>query len=441
MATADPVASAPFGPAWLATRRWFRAKHRPLADVSVADRARLADGIWLVVLAAAYADGGVDRYLVVATEDDGSLREPRNGEGAWEAIVRRIADHAEIHGEHGRFRFDPGPALAELVPSARVAAAILGERRLAVEQTNTSVVLGERLIVKLYRLLEPGINPDLEVSAFLSEAGFAHVPALAGSARYLPSEGEPSAVAMLQAFIQSRGDAWGLMLDTLATDPSAGSAMAARIGAITAQMHAALASRPTDPAFPARPATVDETAAWRAGAEEQLAAAIAAVSGPAHDRLVELAPALRARYADAFGSATGASMVSRIHGDYHLGQLLAMPDGGFVVIDFEGEPARPLDERRRPTSPLRDVAGMLRSLDYAARRAERTAHTAGFDPDHWLARARGDLLGAYGRIGPDEAPLLDAFELEKACYEVRYEASNRPEWLWLPLAALERLGR
>ncbi len=163
-----------------------------------------------------------------------------------------------------------------------------------------------------------------------------------------------------------------------------------------------------------------------------------AVSGDAHDRLVALAPAIRARFADTFGAASGQARVSRIHGDYHLGQLLARPDGGYSVIDFEGEPARPLAERRLPASPLRDVAGMLRSLDYAARTV--AAEAGALDADAWLRGARDAFLAAYGGVGDDEGSLLDAFELEKACYEVRYEAGNRPGWLWLPLAAVERLA-
>jgi len=155
--------------------------------------------------------------------------------------------------------------------------------------------------------------------------------------------------------------------------------------------------------------------------------------GADHERLVALAPAIRARFADAFGSAAGGARVCRIHGDYHLGQLLARADGGFSVIDFEGEPARPLSERRRPASPLRDVAGMLRSLDYAARTAEREH---GLAADAWLRRAREAFLDAYGVV---DGGLLAAFELEKACYEVRYEAGMRPHWLWLPMDALARL--
>src|SRR5690606_35252371 len=201
--------------------------------------------------------------------------------------------------------------------------------------------------------------------------------------------------------------------------------------------HGALRSRPDDPAFPARAATPEETAAWRASGERQLAQAVTAVSGEAHARLTAIAPRITARFADTFGSAGGEAMVSRIHGDYHLGQLLARHDRGFSVIDFEGEPARPLSERRQPSSPLRDVAGLLRSLDYAARTAEAGTHAAGFDAGRWLAEARAAFIDGYGGIGVDQRDLLDAFELEKACYEVRYEAGNRPRWLWLPLAAVE----
>jgi maltokinase len=243
---------------------------------------------------------------------------------------------------------------------------------------------------------------------------------------------------MLQAFVPSTGDAWAAMLGRLSEDAGRAAEMVALIGEVTARMHAALASRPADPAFPSRVATVAETAGWRASAERQLALAVSAVGGDAHERMVAIAPAVTARFADTFGSATGEALVTRIHGDYHLGQLLARTDGGFSVIDFEGEPARPLHERRAPSSPLRDVAGMLRSLDYAARTAER--RSPAFDAETWLAEAHAAFIGAYGGLVSDAAGLLEAFELEKACYEVRYEAGNRPDWLWLPLAAVERLS-
>ena len=418
--------------AWIVRQRWFRAKQRPVRSVTPVDQAPLQHGT-LEVVEVAYSDGDATDLYLIPTIDG---REPGDGEGAWIAIVRAMADGAELRGDHGRFVCSRTAALDELLPSPHEAAAALDERRLRVEQSNTSVVLGDRLILKLYRLLEPGENPDLEMSAFLTDAGFADTPAVAGVMTYLPDGGDPAAAAMLQAFVPSAGDAWATMLAALADDPSTATLVAARVGELTARLHAALASQPDDPAFPARAATVAETAAWRASAELQLAQAVKAATGETHERMVRAAPAVTARFAGTFGSATGEARVSRIHGDYHLGQLLARTDGGFSVIDFEGEPARPMHERRLPGSPMRDVAGMLRSLDYAARTAERTAP---FGAEGWLTEARTALIGAYGGIGPDEAGLLEAFELEKACYEVRYEANNRPDWVWLPLAALERV--
>lgn len=431
---ADAPAAASFGPAWLVRQRWFRSKARPVASVREVDRAPLGGSRYLLVLGVEYAHGGDDRYLVPVVVERDSVREPRDGEGAWTALLDAIATDAELRGARGRFLCTSTPALGALLPSAPVATAALPERRLGVEQTNTSVAFGDRLILKLYRRLEEGINPDVEVSAFLTDAGFADTPALAGSIAYLPDGGEASAAAMLQAFVPATGDAWSAVLDLLRADPGAATRSVAVIGGITARMHAALASRPADPAFPARTATAGERGEWLASAAGQLSGAIEAVSGNARERLVAIAPKIEARF-EALAAA-GEVTVSRIHGDYHLGQLLARKDGGFAVIDFEGEPARRLAARRVVTSPLRDVAGMLRSLDYAAR---TVARDAALDPDAWLRDARATLVGAYGRIGSSQARLLEAFELEKACYEVRYESDNRPDWLWLPLDAVERL--
>ena len=409
-------------PDWVAGQRWFRAKHRQIASVRETDRAPLTGAGTLTVLEVTYRDGGSpDRYLV--PQVDG--REPADGEGIWVAIAQAIVDEARL-----------GPFVAR--QGGEVEHGPMHERRLRVEQSNTSVVIGERHILKLYRLLEPGENPDVEVGLFLTDAGFADTPAVSGTLRYTPADREPADAVTLGAFVPSTGDAWAAMLTALRADPSHAAALAAEIGALTARLHAALRSRPDHPAFPARPATVAETAAWRASAERQLSDAVHAVSGETHARLVTIAPAVRATFADAFGAATGATHVSRIHGDYHLGQLLARTAGGLSVIDFEGEPARPLAERRLPGSPMRDVAGMLRSLDYAARTVERDGR---LEADGWLAEGRGAFLAAYGSLNASDAALVTAFELEKACYEVRYEAANRPDWLWLPLAAVERLAR
>ncbi len=436
MATGDAIAPTPD---WIAAQRWFRSKSRPIAEVALTDTARLTDTAELALASVTYRDGGAPEAYLLVVDADGA--EPRDGGGAWRAIVAGMAAGAEIDGRHGCFRFDATPALAELVPSAATAVAVLDERRLGVEQSNTSVVLGERLILKLFRLLEPGVNPDVEIGRFLGEVAFVETPALAGSATYRPASGEPCAAAILQAYAPARGDAWGQLTGLLTTDPAAATRAAGAIGALTRRLHDALASRPDDPAFPARPATTAETGGWRASAEAQLARAVEALAGDprARARLLAVADALRARFADAFGRATGDALVSRIHGDYHLGQLLAT-ERGYLAIDFEGEPARPLAERRAPTSPLRDVAGMLRSLDYAARSVERATPPAGSDAARWLGEARRAFLAGYGEMGPSDIALVEAFELEKACYEVRYEANNRPGWLWLPLEAIERLA-
>ncbi|MEO8247627.1 MAG: hypothetical protein ABI622_10980 [Chloroflexota bacterium] len=431
MATADAVL---LGPGWIAAQRWFRAKARPVASVSPVDAIRLTDAVELRVVEVAYADGGeTDRYLIPLAGG----AEPHDGDGAYRALVAAMAGGDELPGHHGTLRCDATPALAEFLPSARVAAAALAERRLRVEQTNTSVVLGERLILKLIRLVEPGLSPDVEVGRFLGEVEFAETPALAGWATYRPAAGEPCSVAILQAYAPSSGDAWAQVTGMLgAGDLAAATRVAGQVGALTRRLHDALASRPGEAAFPARVATSAETGAWRAGAEAQLAAAIGSLGGAEHARLVVTADALRARFADAFGRATGDARVARIHGDYHLGQLLAT-ERRHLVIDFEGEPARTLAERRAPNSPLRDVAGMLRSFDYAVRTAGTRGEAA---VDGGLAALRRAFLDGYGRIGVSDAALLEAFELEKACYEIRYEANNRPAWLWLPLEAVERLA-
>ena len=424
-----------FTPEWLAGRRWFRSKLRPVAGVSVVDDAALGT-TELLVLEVAFEDGALDHYFVPAVDG----REPRDGDGTWRAIVSAVADEADIRSRRGRYSGTRAAAMTDVLPVGGRGAAALEERSAGVEQSNSSVILGGRLMLKVYRRLEAGLNPDLEVSAFLAEVGFSDTPALAGYLTYEADGGQSAVAAMVQSFIPSTGDAWAAMLEALADGPQEGVRMAAAIGGVTARMHAALASRPDDPAFPSRRATPEEAARWRASAERQLSEAVTAVSGPAHERLVALAPSITRRFADTFGSVAADTRVTRIHGDYHLGQLLRATDGGFSVIDFEGEPARPLSERRAPGSPLRDVAGLLRSLDYAARSAESAAHVPGFDVARWLADARRAFLDAYGPLPEESVALLAAFELEKACYEVRYEANNRPDWLWLPVAAVERLA-
>jgi predicted trehalose synthase len=424
------LASA-FSPEWLAAQRWFRGKSRKLAGVSLIDAAQLADGPgWLLVLEAAVDTGARARYLVPAVMGDGGFREPVDGDGVWRALATLMLDGSELRGSAGRWSFSATEAGADLLPGGGGAVAKLPERRLGVQQSNTSVALGDALILKVYRLVEPVLNPEVEMNAFLTDVGFEEAPALAGSASY-HLDGEAHSAAMLQQLVPSSGDGWGWLIDRLASGPSGpveATQALREVGRLTAAMHAALASRPETPGFPSRLATADELSAWRAAADLQLRAAIDGLHGEARSRLEAIAQ----RIAAGLGAIESAHdvRVSRIHGDFHLGQLLRTSNG-FSVIDFEGEPALSVEVRRAPASPLRDVAGMLRSLDYAA-------HTVAA-PAGWLAQARDAFLLGYGGISAEEAPLLAAFELQKACYEVVYEVNNRPDWAWLPLGALERL--
>ncbi len=353
----------------------------------------------------------------------------------------------------------PSPGLGALWDvEARGPVGSAVERALGRDQSNTSVVLGDALLLKAYRRIQPGLNPDLELTAFLSEeAAFAGVPRLAGWAEVVTRDAGASTVAMLQAFVADADDAYETTAERLAasigsTEPAdleAATDLAEDLGILVAGLHAALVAPPADaPDLSPRPATHDELRAWRLNATRQLAAALAAL-GPVDPGLAEElrrdAPEITARWSR-FEAVAAMPLVMRIHADLHLGQVLVADDGD-RVIDFEGEPLRPIEDRRRLDSPLRDVASMLRSLDHVARSARRRAEARaggpidrpGLDVDAWIERARDRFLAAYaGTLGRSGAPivvdvdLLDAFEVAKEAYEFEYAATVLPSWLWAP---------
>ncbi len=320
------------------------------------------------------------------------------------------------------------------------------------------MVLGDRLLLKAYRRIQPGLNPDLELTAFLSEeAALEAVPRLAGWAEVVTREDGASTVAMLQQFVANGSDAYEATAERLASlvadpgraDLEAASDIAEDLGLMVADLHAALAAAPGDvPDLAPRPATHDELRAWRMDAVRQLHASIAALAATdpkAADTLRGWAPEITATVSR-FEAVATTPLVMRIHADLHLGQVLVAPEG-YRVIDFEGEPLRPIEERRRLDSPLRDVASMLRSLDHVARSARRRAtdraggriERPGLDVEAWIDRARDRFIAAYaGRLARAGAPivvdldLLDAFEVAKESYEFEYAATVLPSWLWAP---------
>lgn len=316
-----------------------------------------------------------------------------------------------------------------------------GSRVLSGEQSNTSVILecagadgsARPVIVKVFRMLDDGDNPDVALQTALRAAGCDRVPDVVGSVRgqwpASPDEGAPTAyghLAFAQEFLPGVEDAWRVALRRARAGESVRDG-AHSLGRATAEVHRALASalgiQVTTPPVVGR--VLAEMRAREAAATAQVPA-LAALA-PAVDQVLE-----RAR-TDAWPP------MQRVHGDYHLGQVLRSPERGWILLDFEGEPLRPLSERSGPDHWLRDVAGMLRSFDYAGGSVE---HETGDSARSWVTDAQEAFLDGYAEVGEDpraHSAVLAAYEIDKAMYEVVYESRNRPDWLEIPLGAIRRL--
>jgi predicted trehalose synthase len=333
---------------------------------------------------------------------------------------------------------------ARLATLAGVEVAGREVRPIGVEQSNTSVVLDERHMIKLYRRLEAGPNPELEMLRALEAEGFANAPRLEGA---LETAGPPleTALVSVTGVVSAVGGGWELTVDSLADDPSWLPDRAWRLGEVTAGLHAALAAH-DDPAFVPEEPSAESLPLFAAALDEEISAtfgglpdddALGAVAHRAED-LRDLVQEL---------ASTGPSgLAIRTHGDYHLGQVLWSTDDDWVAIDFEGEPARSLPERRRKRSPLRDLAGMTRSFAYAG---DASLLLHGVEaPTGWVDACRDAFVEGYldsaderllppSRAGFDR--LLALFELEKLVYELRYEARNRPDWASIPIVGMLRM--
>ncbi|WP_135470324.1 malto-oligosyltrehalose trehalohydrolase [Crenalkalicoccus roseus] len=401
------------------------------------------------------APAGEGRHLADAIAADAFIR-------AWvEALLRGDAAAAAGRLRMGRTRH---LAAAGLAPGEDWAI-----RRGRAEQSNTSIRIGEGAILKLIRTLEEGIHPELEVGRFLTEqAGFAATPALLGWAELEGMVGEGAVtLSVLQRFVPNAGDGWAWVLERLGRAGEADGPRALaeatgwlrRLGARTAEMHRAFAAG-TDPAFRPEAVREDDLRRWLANAEAMAQRALdglaAAGEGldpearPLARRLLGRREALPARLAAALRGLPG-FVRTRHHGDFHLGQVLVAADDA-MIVDFEGEPLRPLAERRAKHAPLRDLAGLLRSLGYAAAAAGRALpeampqearETARRRLAAWEAEAVRAARDAYldAARGLPSCPqereaaerLLRFFMLEKAFYEVAYELANRPGWVAIPL--------
>jgi maltokinase len=441
---------------WLLGRRWFGSKAEDVSQVHVLDAMTLAGGppaLELALVEARFPTGAHAIYqLLLGTRpaDEGWEQERLDdidGETVYEALAdpevagafgRLLADEATVTGERATVTFHWLDTFAPPAPDASV-------RAMGAEQSNSSLVFDDALVLKAFRRLEAGDNPELEMLRFLSGRDFPNIAELAGWADY---EGElmDATLAVVQRFVPGGRDGWELALDEIGSDPETFVARMSELGAVIGRMHTVLGSDAGDPAFAPEEPSMESTSLITATIDEQIERLF--VDLPADNEGLEPIIGRGEEVRDRLSLLThiGASgKLIRHHGDLHLGQTLLAPDR-WIVLDFEGEPARPLLERRRKRSPLRDVAGMLRSFAYAATAGEIQRGTPA--PEGWEERTRESFLAGYfGAVEPSLLPpgeanartLLTVFELEKAVYELRYELNNRPDWVGIPVAGIARL--
>jgi maltokinase len=426
---------------WLPQQRWFPGRGVALSDIVIVSDVLLRAGdpaMRHLIVQTPFGTGATARFQVpvgyrtrLPSELSGALIGYQDGTACYDALHDpELADvllaGLSTQRNVGALRFVREPDRPEF-------AAFGPGRVLGAEQSNTSLVFGDAAILKVLRRLFPGSNPDLEVADALARLGSTRVAAPYGWIE-TDLDGEPVLLAVLSEFLAGAREGWTLALEHLGRLYSAGdrtlpfSEEAGQLGRATAELHADMAR-----AFGHRDMTADELAGLAADMNAKLSEAVAVVPD-----LADFETRIRSAY-DAVGRFTGPVTVQRIHGDYHLGQVMLGPQG-WVALDFEGEPAVPLAVRRAPAPALRDVAGMLRSFDYAARQqlvghpaAEALAPLA----DAWARQCQAAFCAGYaagGGIDPDgHGTLLHALTLEKAVYEVVYESRHRPAWLSIPL--------
>jgi maltokinase len=420
-------------------QRWYGAKSRAVGHSEVLDAVELRTTeprFTLELVELRYETGAHDIYQLLHGEDEiDGLDDPV----AARELVHAMRAGLTLQGTEGTVEFRPVEGFAGLGRE------LLEARPVGAEQSNTSLVFDDELILKVFRRLEPGINPELEMLRFLTEHGFPNIAQLGGWYAY--SGGPLSAtLGILQEFVSDGEDGWELALTEIADDPDRFLGRLRRLGEVTGEMHTVLASDTTDPAFCPETPSVEALGLLTATVDEEIESVFLSLPddeesvAPIIGRGEEVREQLRMMtHAGSIGK------VIRTHGDYHLGQTL-WSDNDWVILDFEGEPARALVERRRKRSPLRDVAGMLRSFAYAAIAAELERGTPA--PEGWEEQAREQFLEGYldtvdaallpsGGVAIER--LLAVFELEKAVYELRYELDNRPNWVRIPVAGIQRL--
>jgi len=401
---------------WVVRQRWFASKSREVAAFNVLERVELSGDpkLALELVEARFHSGMHELYQLLPGEPE-----------AGRVLAGLLGSETAIDGV--AFHGDATPA---------------GDMRpMGAEQSNSSFVFGDELVLKVFRRLEPGVNPELEMLRFLSARDFPNTASLAGWYEY-GGDLMHATLGILQEYIGEARDGWQLAMD----DPQGLLTRVAELGTATGEMHSVLGSDEADPAFHPEEPSAEALSLLTATIDEQIEQAFVELrdDNDALDPIRGRGEEIRERLQAMSHVGVGGRLI-RHHGDYHLGQTL-LTDERWIILDFEGEPARSLRERRRKRSPLRDVAGMLRSFAYAASASQLLRGVPA--PEGWEEQARKDFLEAYlAAVNPTLLPagrpatekLLAIFELEKAVYELRYELDNRPDWVPIPVAGIARL--
>jgi maltokinase len=444
---------------WISVQRWYASKSRSITGIEIVERVVLREDplLLLSLIQTRFATGTHELYQLlftlrpateqagadgvsgarIATVGDCEVRDALADPGEAGELLRRIRGGDQIETSEGCFSFHCSDPRVDIADDAPV-------RLMGVEQSNSSIVFDERFVLKAFRKLEPGVNPELEMLRFLTSHGFANVPPLLGWYEY---EGHAlsSTLGVVQQFLPDAVEGWELALEEIPTAPDRFLERLGSLGRVTAEMHNVLASDASDPAFSAEEPSHEALSLLTATVDEDIERIFFRL--PDDERVSPIAGRgqdVRERLAARAQIGVGGRVI-RTHGDYHLGQTLRTPEH-WVIIDFEGEPARPLPERRQKRSPLRDVAGMLRSFAYVSSAVE--IQRGGTAPAGFEREAREQFLKEYfAALDPTLLPhgeaaisnLLSIYELEKAIYELQYELNNRPDWVAIPVAGIVRL--
>src|SRR4051795_7106946 len=439
---------------WVVAQRWFGSKGRAVSSLEILPAVPLRKDEPLLVLAliaARFPAGTHDLYQLpigIRHSDEGWDKGVICRAANWTVydgltdpelareLLQRMRDQsvARAGGSTLTFRWMEGPELngAEVRP-------------MGVEQSNSSMVFGDRLVLKSFRRLEPGVNPELELLRFLDGHGFENIAPLAGWYEY---EGRlvESTLGILQQYLKGARDGWSLAVEPDGEDPDRLIEQLGELGVVTGRMHSVLGSDASDSSFAPEEPTDESLALITATVDEDIERIFKTLPAddPSVAEICDRGEDVRERLQRLSRIGAGGRTI-RTHGDYHLGQVL-LSSRGWVILDFEGEPARSLPERRQKRSPLRDVAGMVRSFAYVAAAGEILGTRV--MPEDWESRARAAFLEGYFReVDPALLPpgqestqkLLSVFELEKAVYELNYEINNRPDWVGIPVASIQHL--